>query len=137
VSGIVVDASITLSWCFPDEQTDLSNQILDRLRSGDDALVPAFWSVEVLNTLLIGERRGRITPEQTQAFLGELRKLGPALDCASMEEVLGSVQNISRDHRLSPYDALYVELALRKRCPLATLDQPQKAAATALGVEYL
>jgi predicted nucleic acid-binding protein len=126
-----------LSWCFPDEQTDLSIQILDRLRTGDDALVPAFWSVEVLNTLLIGERRGRITPEQTQAFLGELRKLGPALDCASMEEVLGSVQNISRDHRLSPYDALYVELALRKRCPLATLDQPQKTAARALGVECL
>jgi predicted nucleic acid-binding protein len=100
-------------------------------------LVPAFWSVEVLNTLLIGERRGRIAPEQTQAFLGELRKLGPALDCASMEEVLGSVQNISRDHRLSPYDALYVELALRKRCPLATLDQPQKIAARALGVECL
>lgn len=137
MSNIVVDASITLSWCFPDEQTDLSIQVLDRLKAGSDVLVPAFWTVEVLNTLLIGERRGRITPEQAHAFLGELRNLGRVLDCASLEEVFGSVQNISRDHRLSPYDALYVELALRKRCPLATLDQPQRGAARTLGVECL
>jgi predicted nucleic acid-binding protein len=137
VSDIVVDASITLSWCFPDEQTELSILVLDWLKAGDDAVVPAFWSVEVLNTLIIGERRGRINPEQTRAFLGELRTLGLALDSASLEEVFGNVQNISRAQRLSPYDALYVELALRKHCPLATLDQPQKSAARALGVECL
>ena len=56
MNGIVVDASITLSWCFPDEQTDLSIKVLDRLKAGEQALVPAFWSVEVLNTLLIGEK---------------------------------------------------------------------------------
>jgi predicted nucleic acid-binding protein len=87
--------------------------------------------------LLIGERRGRITPEQTRAFLGELRKLGAVLDSASIEDVFGSVQSISRDHRLSPYDALYVELAMRKGRALAALDQPQKNTARALGVECL
>lgn len=58
MSGIVVDASVTLSWCFPDEQTPLSLLVLDRLKAGEDALVPAFWSVEVLNSLLVGERKG-------------------------------------------------------------------------------
>jgi hypothetical protein len=57
VNEIVVDASITLSWCFPDEQTPLSLAVLDRLKAGDSAIVPAFWSVEVLNSLL-GERGG-------------------------------------------------------------------------------
>jgi predicted nucleic acid-binding protein len=85
VSGIVVDASITLSWCFPDEQTRLSIEVLDRLKAGDDAFVPAFWLVEVLNTLLVGEKRGRITPDQTRSFLEELRRVSPVLDCASME----------------------------------------------------
>jgi predicted nucleic acid-binding protein len=59
--SIVVDASVTLSWCFPDEQTPASISVLDRLKTGDRALVPAFRALEVLNTLLVGERRGRIT----------------------------------------------------------------------------
>jgi predicted nucleic acid-binding protein len=66
--AIVVDASVTLSWCFPDEQTSLSLKVLDRLNGGEEALVPAFWSVEVLNSLLVGEKRGRISPDQTRAF---------------------------------------------------------------------
>ena len=137
MSAIVVDASITLSWCFPDEQTGLSIKVLDRLKGGDQALVPAFWSVEILNTLLAGERRGRITAQQTQAFLADLRALDPALDYASLDDVCGLVQTISRDHRLTPYDALYVELASRKGCALATLDASQLAVARALGIECL
>jgi predicted nucleic acid-binding protein len=93
--------------------------------------------VELLNTLLVGERRGRITAEQTATFLDTLRILKPALDYATLEQVSGPVQIICRDHRLTPYDALYIELAQRSGCPLATLDQPQRDAAGALGVHCL
>lgn len=79
MNEIVVDASITLSWCFPDEQTPLSVAVLDRLKAGDSAIAPAFWSVEVLNSLLVGERRGRISPDQTQAFLRNIQALRPTL----------------------------------------------------------
>jgi predicted nucleic acid-binding protein len=137
VNGIVLDASVTLSWCFPDEQTPVALNVLDRLNAGEQALVPAFWSVEVLNSLLIGERRGRISPEQTGAFLSTLRALGPTIDSISAEQVFGLVQALCRAHRLTPYDALYVELAMRTQSPLATLDQPQKDAARALGIECL
>ena len=82
MKGIVVDASLTLSWCFPDEQTELSINVLNRLKAGEHALVPAFWCVEVLNSLLMGEKRGRIAPHQTQAFLADLRLLDPLLDLA-------------------------------------------------------
>jgi hypothetical protein len=58
VTAIVVDASVTLSWCFPDEQAPASLSVLDRLRAGEQGLVPAFWAVEVLTTLLVGEREG-------------------------------------------------------------------------------
>ena len=134
MTGIVVDASVTLSWCFPDEQTPMALQVLDRLRAGGEAVVPAFWSVEVLNVLLAGERRGRITPPQSKAFLEALRVLNPAIDQVTLEQVSGPVQTICRDHRLTPYDALYIELAQRTGCPLATLDQLQRGAAQALGV---
>jgi hypothetical protein len=56
LSRIVVDASITLTWCFPDEQTPLSLRVLERLQAGEQALVPSFWSLEMLNSPLIGER---------------------------------------------------------------------------------
>ena len=137
MTRIVIDASVTLAWCFPDEQTPLSLAVLDRLKAGESAIVPAFWSVEVLNSLLVGERRGRISPEQTQAFLRSIQALRPTLDDASLDQVFGSVQKLCRDHRLSPYDALYVDLAMRKKSPLATLDQPQRDAAKALGIQCL
>lgn len=66
MSGIVIDASMALSWCFPDEQTAACIEVLDLLKAGEQAVVPAFWPLEVLNTLLVGERRGRIGPEQTR-----------------------------------------------------------------------
>jgi predicted nucleic acid-binding protein len=69
--------------------------------------------------------------------LSTLQSLGPALDSASAEQVFGPVQALCRAHRLTPYDALYVELAMRTQSPLATLDQPQKDAAKALGIECL
>ncbi len=135
--GIVVDASVALSWCFPDEQTPLSLKVLDRLNAGEEAVVPAFWLLEVLNSLLVGEKRERISPEQTRAFLSDLEALRPTVDYASVDQVFGAIQMLCRDHRLTPYDALYVELAQRTKCPLATLDQPQKDAAGALNIECL
>lgn len=134
---IVVDASVTLSWCFPDEQTRLSLAVLDRLKAGDTALVPAFWSVEVLNSLLVGEKRGRISSNQTQSFLRDLAALRPTFDNASVDQVFGVIQKLCREQNLTPYDALYVELGLRRKCPLATLDQSQRSAATALKIECL
>jgi predicted nucleic acid-binding protein len=137
LSQIVVDASITLSWCLADEQTPLSLKVLERLKAGDQALVPSFGSLEVLNSLLVGEKRGRISVEQTRAFLGDLGALSPSFDYASMEQINGPVQKLSRDHGLTPYDALYIELAMRTNCPLATQDQAQKNAATAVKIECL
>ena len=137
MTNIVVDASVTLSWCFPDEQSRLSLGVLDQLRTGARALVPSFWPLAVLNTLLVGERRGRISAGQTKVFFDSLRILNPVLDHVSLEHVAGPLQNICSDHRLTSYDALYIELAMRSGCPLATLDQPQRQAARSLGVECL
>jgi predicted nucleic acid-binding protein len=137
VKGIVIDASVTLIWCFPDEQTPMSLEVLDRLKSGEQPVVPAFWLLEVLNTLLLGERKGQIAPEQTKAFFDDLRSLNPVIDNIFFEQIAGPVQIICRDHRLTPYDALYVELAQRSGYLLATLDLPQREAAQALGVHCL
>ena len=137
MSWIVLDASVALSWRFPDEQTPASMNVLDMLEAGEQALVPAFWSSEVLNSLLVGERKGRISAGQTRAFLNDLSALRPTLDNASMERVFEDVQALCRQHGLASYDALYVELAMRSGSPLATLDKNQRDAALAVGVTCL
>lgn len=137
MSWIVLDAPVTLSWCFPDEQTPASLGVLDLLKAGDQALVPAFWCSEVLNSLLVGERKGRISAEQTRAFLDDLCALRPTLDDASLPRVFQDIQALCRQHGLASYDALYVELAMRSGCPLATLDKNQRDAAVAVGVTCL
>ena len=137
MSWIVLDASVTLSWCFPDEQTPAAIGVLDMLKAGDQALVPAFWCSEVLNSLLVGEREGRISADQTRAFLNDLSELRPTLDDAALERVFRDIQALCRQHNLTPYDALYVELAMRSASPLATLDRNQRDAAVAVGVTCL
>ena len=115
----------------------MSLTVLDRLNGGEEALVPAFWSVEVLNALLVAERRGRIRPEETRGFLEQLAGLAPTIDHVPVDEVFGPIQALCRQHGLTPYDALYVELAQRTRWPLATLDQSQLVAARTLNINCL
>src|ERR1035438_7953060 len=79
---------------FPGRTNALSLKVLGRLKAGDSALVPAFWSVEVLNSLLIAEKRGRISAEQTRGFLDDLDALSPILDSVSVEQVFGPVQSL-------------------------------------------
>jgi predicted nucleic acid-binding protein len=112
-------------------------RVLDLLKAGDQALVPAFWCSEVLNSLLVGERKGRISADQTRAFLADLSALRPKLDDASLARVFQDVQALCRQHGLASYDALYVELAMRSGSPLATLDKNQRDAAVAVGVTCL
>jgi predicted nucleic acid-binding protein len=72
VNRFVLDASVVLTWCFPDETSQRADEISERIASGDRIVVSAFWRYEVLNALLVGEKRKRITPALTQAFLDDL-----------------------------------------------------------------
>jgi hypothetical protein len=93
VTQIVVDASLTLSWCFADEQTTASREVLDLLKNGVKPVVPSFWLLEVLNSLLVGERRGRITPAQTEAFLQDLKALDPKFDTIAWNRLWARYSN--------------------------------------------
>lgn len=130
----VVDASITVAWCFADEATPFTGAVLSRLQT-DGAIVPAVWSLEVVNTLVIGERRGRVAPDDIAVFVLLLQTLPIEIEPASsLASAVGPVRDIAREHGLSSYDASYVELAPRRRVPLATLDRRMRAAAARLGV---
>jgi len=130
----VVDASITLAWCFEDEASPQTEAILDLL-SDDTAVVPSLWELEVSNVLLLGERHRRLTESQTARFVALLGQLPILVDSANvnMEAVLA----VGRHHALTAYDAAYLVLAEREGVPLATLDTNLRNAARAVGVQLI
>ena len=114
----VLDASVAACWVFEDEDHSYAAQALARIRT-DEAHVPSLWWFEVRNTLLVNERRGRLTEIDTAAFLRGLSRLAVTVDRTPGE---ADVLVLARQHRLTVYDAAYLELAQRKNVPLATLD---------------
>jgi predicted nucleic acid-binding protein len=118
----VSDASVTLSWCFEDEATPWTDGLLDRLRSGDQILVPAHWPTEISNGLLMALRRKRIQPDRPALFWDELAILPVEVEPPLLPEQAKAVLLLSEQHGLTAYDAAYLELAKRKGLPLATLD---------------
>jgi predicted nucleic acid-binding protein len=131
--GLVIDSSVAIAWCFPDEQDDFSQSVLDAL-SSERAIVPDLWHLEVANTLLVGERRKRSTQANTVTWLGFLASLPIAADEETAAHAFADTLNLAREHNLSSYDAAYLELAIRRGLPLATLDDKLKVAAQAVGV---
>ena len=138
MNRFVLDASVPLTWCFPDEEAQKAERVAERLAVGDRVVVPAFWRHEMLNALLMGERRKRLTPELTQAFLEDLQRLPVDVDVhADSDTVFATTQALCRKHRLTAYDAAYLEIAIREKIALATVDEDLKRAALIDGVVVL
>jgi predicted nucleic acid-binding protein len=131
--GLIIDSSVAIAWCFPDEQDDYSQSVLDALAT-ERAIVPDLWHLEVANTLLVGERRKRSTQANTVTWLGFLASLPIGVDEETKLHAFGNTANLAREHSLSAYDAAYLELAMRRGLPLATLDEKLKTAAQTVGV---
>ncbi len=99
MSRFVLDASIVLTWCFPDEEAEKAQEISERIASGEGATVPAFWRHEVLNALLVGEKRKRLTPELTRAFISDLDRLPVAADDRTTSSIVfDTTQSLCRKH---------------------------------------
>jgi predicted nucleic acid-binding protein len=126
----VIDTSVAASWLLPDEGRPESDQAYARLAT-DYALVPSLWWFEMRNLFVTNERRGRIDSARTSTALALLAGLPIRID-NRIEE--GPLMLLARQHRLSVYDAAYLEIAQREAVPLATLDMQLADAARAEGV---
>lgn len=129
----VLDGSVTMAWYFVDESNAYADAVLTDLETGR-AVVPSLWPLEVANTVLVGERRKRSTEAQAAAWLGILETLTIEVDGETASHAWGGALALARSHNLSAYDASYLELAMRRGLPLATLDGKLKSAAQAVGV---
>lgn len=135
-AAFVLDCSIAMAWLFHDEATPKTGALLNRLAT-ETALVPSWWFIEITNVLALAERKGRITPAQSDAFVANLGKLGIERDDEAPDRAFTHLLALCRTHGLTSYDAIYLDLAVRRSLPLATLDQDLRRTGEKLGLRLL
>jgi predicted nucleic acid-binding protein len=121
---IVVDASMALAWLFERQKADeieCADRALQTLVDAD-ASVPSLWHTEIANALLVGERRKVVTESQVFEYLAKLSALPIATDSETPLSRRDVVMALAREHKLTAYDATYLDLALRTNAVLATFD---------------
>jgi predicted nucleic acid-binding protein len=133
IPALVMDASSALSWCFEDESGPEADALIEKV-AAEGAVVPVLWALEIANGLVVAERRGRIKPAHSAAFIAMLEELPIAADRATGSRALHETMSLAREHGLTAYDAAYLELAMRLGLPLATSDRDIGAAAKGAGV---
>lgn len=131
--SLVLDSSVTLAWVFGDETTPAIRQVFEGIAERG-AVVPGLWWLEVANSLTVAVRRKRIDTDFRRAALGDLALLDISTDQQTASLVWSETLNLADQHRLTLYDAAYLELARRRGLPLATLDQELRAAAVSANV---
>ena len=134
--SVILDSSITLAWVYNSERTEAVLNVLNQV-SETGAWVPALWRLEVANILEMSVRRGRTNAAFRDAALADLALLPISVDPETDQHAWGATAMLASRNKLTLYDAAYLELAQRRRLPLATLDRELRAAAISGGVALL
>lgn len=137
MKAFVLDCSATLPWVFASEATPGTDHLLEILAAGGRAWVPALWHLELANALLGAQRRSRIDRAGIETFLATLGVFDVAVDPETMDVAWTRTVALAESFGLTTYDAAYLELALRRSLPLATLDQPLRTAMQKAGGKVL
>ncbi len=136
IDSFVLDCSLTMAWCFPDEETPYTLKVQEMLEHAE-AKVPSLWPLEVANILWSAENKKRLTKIQSSCFLDLLGLLPIIVDDQTILHATRSTLELARELHITVYDASYLELALREKIPLATLDVKLKKAAQEVKVSLL
>ncbi|MBW2035714.1 MAG: type II toxin-antitoxin system VapC family toxin [Deltaproteobacteria bacterium] len=136
VKHFVVDNSVVMSWCFKDETNKYADTVLDRLTESA-AVVPSIWPLEVVNVLLVAERQKRLSESDSIRFITLLSQLPIVVEYERPEKMMRELLALARAYNLSSYDASYLDLAMRKGFPIATLDNKLIEAARRIDVQIL
>lgn len=128
----VLDASVSAGWIFKDQADEYGDGVLSALRSGS-CIAPALWKLETANILLTAERKGKISRMDSEHAVAALQDLPIEVASEEGERYLGAVRDLGRNYRLSAYDAVYLDTALREGLPLATKDTALAKAIRAAG----
>jgi predicted nucleic acid-binding protein len=133
----VIDSSIGFAWIHPAQATPATDRLLEQVEAGAIIVVPSLWFAEVANGLLILQRRRKLTSGERKEALETLSKLNFTVDEEAGQTAFGKVSELAEEYELTVYDAIYLELALRRKLPLASRDNALTNAAGKAGVKVL
>ena len=134
--SLVLDASMALAWMFDDERTPAADRVLGLVEE-EGADVSSLWPLEIANALRSATRRGRCDEAFVDRSLADFGRLGIAVDPETAARAWCDIKDLSRAEDVTIYDAAYLELALRRACPLASADRSLIGAARRRGLEVL
>jgi predicted nucleic acid-binding protein len=134
--SLVLDSSATIARLWEDETTPAIRRLFELVRD-HGAWVPSVWRLEVANALEMDVRRGRHPAEFRDGAFPDLALLPIRVDSETDLRAWGATAHLAAEHRLTLYDAAYLELAIRRKIPLATLDRQLRHAAANERVELL
>lgn len=133
MKGLVIDSSVAASWILPDETNEAATRWLEAALT-KTPVAPAHWPVEIANTALQAHRRGRLSESDLDQAWALLSDLDVQVEASSLATTWRDGLSLARRHSLTVYDALYLELALRRGFTLATFDKALLRAASETGV---
>ncbi|HSZ00986.1 MAG TPA: type II toxin-antitoxin system VapC family toxin [Terriglobales bacterium] len=134
MTGVVIDASLALAWCFPDEASEYADGVLVALE-GRTVMVPPVWALEITNAVLVAERRKRAKLADVRRFVELLGGLTIIEQSQTVIDTVSSVLPLARQYGLSAFDAAYLDVAVRQGAPLATLDSTLERAGRSAGIK--
>ena len=126
-----------MRWLFGNAVTPLAEDVIERMLGGAIAHVPVLWLYEAVAVITKAQRTGGLSQEDAHGFIEDLRSLEIVVDYEGAAQIFFEVRRLAYEYRLSGYDAAYLELAVRKSLPLATLDEELRRAAVAAGVDLV
>ncbi len=121
MTAFVLDNSVTMRWCFQNATNAYAETVLQTLATGE-AIVPILWRYEVSAVLAKAQKNGIITAAKVDAFLKVLECFNITVEQEGVDRILTDVHRLAVTYRLTSYDAAYLELTIRRKLPLASLD---------------
>jgi predicted nucleic acid-binding protein len=137
LKAFVLDASAALGWILDRPVHPRAAQARTLITAGATPVVPTLWLQEVSNAIVIAERRGRLTAAQVRALAADLEDFMQVVEVDSLRVRPTILIETAQRTLLSVYDATYLELASRRRLPLATLDDKLQEAAQRAGLTLI
>jgi len=135
--GFIADSSVGVAWAAHSQASEATDRLLEKVADGQPLVVPTLWPFEVANSLLVLLRRRRIIADDRDRALGALARLPLVVDDEGCRLAFGTVSELASEHGLSVYDAAYLELALRRKLPLASRDDALCNAAKVCDIKLL
>jgi predicted nucleic acid-binding protein len=137
ISAWVIDSSAAFAWIYPSQSTDATDRLLEEVENGAGIVVPVLWFTEIANSLLVLQKRKKLTHAERKTALETLSKLTFTADDEAPRAAFTKTSDLAERYNLTVFDATYLEFALRQKLPLASRDDALNAAAKKAGVKIL